>query len=44
MGPVMVGRGLSCNWIQQIVNYRIMGNFGVMEILALLADDKNTPN
>ena len=24
--------------------YRISGNFGVMEILALLADDNNTPN
>ena len=26
------------------VTYRISGNFGAMEILALLADDKNTPN
>ena len=24
--------------------YRLSGNFGAMEILALLADDKNTPN
>ena len=26
------------------IKYRISGNFGAMEILALLADDKNTPN
>ena len=24
--------------------YHISGNYGAMEILALLADDKNTPN
>ena len=24
--------------------YRLSGNFGAMEILALLAGDKNTPN
>ena len=24
--------------------YRISGNFGAMEIVALLADDKNSPN
>ena len=26
------------------LKYRISGNFGAMEILALLAEDKNTPN
>ena len=26
------------------MTYRISGNFGAMEILALLADDKNTLN
>ena len=33
--------------ITQVKNsekYRISGNFGTMEILALLVDDKNTPN
>ena len=28
----------------KVKGYRISGNFSVMEILALLADDKNTPN
>ena len=26
------------------IQYRLSGNFGAMEILALLVDDKNTPN
>ena len=34
----------SLPFMQMIVQYRISGNFGAMEILALLADDKNTPN
>ena len=36
--PFMLKTCFKAEW------YRISGKFGAMEILALLADDKNTPN